>query len=286
MRGYGIYGVNQSDVSVAGGLIQQPLLHSKHQQSFIMENPGSQSLDDSFTSSMDETLSSGDGTPVSMDRQSSVPTNRTYTISKHSSWVESEDSELSTPRSDYSSSYQSSVATSRTYTVAKADHRAESGFEHGPLPRVPTEESLGDDDSRQDDETPTYRDTPRPPTETPEWRHKLGSTPPLMRAKAPSSNSREIIQELRKDGFIGRSTPLIPRIMRQTKSSIAFEYFFRPKGVAPRLLPRLKSDGNVGQTRAEVPRRDSPLKKSVKLYRWKSRKFCFIHLFMIAVPDK
>ena len=235
-----------------------------------MENPGSQSLDDSITSSMDETTSSGDTTPLSTDRHSSVATNRTYTIAKHNSWVESECSEVSTPRSDCSTDRQSSVATNRTYTVEKLEPIVESESNYEPMPHTYNEDRFRDENYHQNDEPPTNTDPPPGATDS---RHKLGSTPPLERTKDPNINSLGIIQELRKDGFIGCSTPLIPRIMRQTRSSISFEYFFRPSGMAPRLLPRLKSDGNVGKTlgtRMEVPRRDSPLKKNS--FRRKSRK--------------
>ena len=230
-----------------------------------MENTGRQSLDDSIASSVDETINSPceTGDAMSTDRQNSVETNRTYTIAKHSSWTESESSEVSTPRTDVFTDRQNSVATNRTYTIAKV-----SPFSEGSIPQ--NEESCHDEKNCQDDKMPTNTETP---TEAIDLRHKLGSTPPLERTKDPAINSLGIIKELRKDGFIGCSTPLIPRNTRHTRSGISFEYFFRPNRMAPRLLPRLKSDGNVGKTlgtRTEVPRRESPLKKNS--FRRKSRK--------------
>ena len=112
--------------------------------------------------------------------------------------------------------------------------------------------------------------TPVPPDsfdrlveEIAEPRHKLCFTPPLNRPKDPTKDSVGIMQEWRKDGLLC-STPLIPRNTRQTRSGISFEYFFGPSRAEPRILPRLKSTGNIGETigqRKEVPRKQSPLKQ-------------------------
>ena len=99
-----------------------------------------------------------------------------------------------------------------------------------------------------------------------EPRHKLCFTPPLNRPKDPTVDSIGIMQQWRRDGLIC-NTPLIPRNTRQTRSGISFEYFFGPSRMPPRVLPRLKSTGNIGEVlgqRKEMTRRKSPLKQITK----------------------
>ena len=165
-----------------------------------------------------------------------VSTDRTATESKEQNDLQSEDI--------------NSVSTDRTYTISRKPTGLNSESEE--TTPVNSERLLDNEDSR----------------------HKLGFTPPLERPK-DSAVAVGIIQELRKDGLLC-STPLIPRNTRQTRSGISFEYFFGPVRTAtPRVLPKMKSDGNIGKTlnqRSEVLRRESPHRKNT-IRRRKSGKY-------------